>query len=675
LKQPFSTFLNRFLPRRAVRFFWRWSFLLAAFAYFSTVIGLFLYSAGATSQLVRSHTVDELVHQAELISKFRNFYSSEIAARASEHGIQISHDYKDTPHTLPLPATFMIEFGKYLGQYQSSTTLEVYSRHPFPWRVPERQLDSFQNQALAHFEAGNSEPFIREDLRNGQLVLRYAQADRLSASCVGCHNTHPQTPRSDWVTGDFRGVIELTAPLAELNESVESLIKKIFNLLFATSAVGVLLVWLAFRRLNKLNLKARDQTRKLLDTNQQLLASQSLLVESRDKAESANRLKDRFLANMSHEIRTPMNGIMGMTELVLEGPLSAEQTEHLKLAHSSAEHLVNIINDVLDFSKIDTGHLTLQPSVMNPMQVIEQTIQNLRPQLQGKPILIHTQASAAVPPYVVADPVRFRQIMTNLIGNAIKFTHEGHITIACDWLSRDTLHIVVTDTGIGFDPAQSEALFDAFVQADGSITRSYGGTGLGLAITRSLITLMGGKISAVSTLGRGSAFTFTIHAQTAQDQAATLSALSDATHLQATDLLAPNLPPPALSKLPTSLRILIAEDHPINQKILTLLLTKLGHTSTVAADGAQALIALQASTFDLVLMDVMMPGVDGLTALQQWRNIERSSGTYTPIIMVTAMAMSGDQARFMAAGADGYVSKPVSSASLIAEMSRVLSSA
>jgi signal transduction histidine kinase/ActR/RegA family two-component response regulator len=661
---------------RTKRFFWRWSFLAAALAYCLTVIGLFWYSASASNQLVRSHTIEELSHHADLISKFRNFYSAEIVARAREHGIRISHDYKETPHTLPLPATFMIDFGKYLGQYESNTSLEVYSKYPFPWRVAERQLDSFQNQALAHFEAGNSEPFVREELRNGQWVMRFAKADRLSESCVACHNSHPQSPKSGWVTGDIRGVLELTAPLAELNQSVDGLIKGIFNLMFATSAIGLTLVWLAFRRLNRLNLRAKDQTRQLQESNQQLLSSQTQLVVARDKAESANRLKDRFLANMSHEIRTPMNGIMGMTELVLQSPLTAEQSEHLKLAHSSAEHLVNIINDVLDFSKIDTGHLTLQPSVMNPMRVIEETIQNLRPQLQAKSVLIKTQPSAAVPTHVMADPVRFRQIMTNLIGNAIKFTHEGQITIDCDWLSRDTLHIVVTDTGIGFDPAQAEALFDAFVQADGSITRSYGGTGLGLAITRSLITLMGGTISATSTLGRGSAFTFKIHAQTAEDQAATLAALDEATQGQA-----PQVPPPAAANLARSLHILIAEDHPINQKILSLLLTKMGHTTTVASDGAQALAALQGGTFDLVLMDVMMPGVDGLTALQQWREIERGtgsgtgSGTYTPIIMVTAMAMSGDQERFIAAGADGYVSKPVSSASLIAEMSRVLSSA
>ena len=657
--QTSKTTLPQSLKQTFERMFWRWSFLVTAAIYFLTVVGLFWYSADATNKVVHSITVDAISSQATTIAKFRNFYSAEIVTRAKEHGMLISHDYKDTPHTLPLPATLMIDFGKFLGKLESNTTLSVYSDHPFSWRVEERKLDSFQTEALTHFSKGATTPYVREDIRHGQSILRYAQADRLQASCVACHNSHPMSPKTDWKVGDVRGILELSAPLSQLNLTVATLIRNIFHLIVAVSAIGLLLVWLALRRLSRLAVKARTQT-------EELRRSQTELVAARDKAESANRLKDRFLANMSHEIRTPMNGIMGMTELVLQSDLTTEQASHLKLAHSSAEHLVTIINDVLDFSKIDTGYLTLQPTRMNPLDIIRHTVKSLSLQLQKKPIVIDVTSAPDVPAFIMADPVRFRQIVTNLVGNAIKFTNEGSIRIHCECPSIDTLQVQVTDTGIGFDPAQAESLFKAFVQADGTITRSYGGTGLGLAITRSLVELMGGRVWATGQQGHGACFTFTIQAQKIPDVVIPPTTLkAEATVAEA----------PIASPI-TSLHILIAEDHPINQKILSLLLERMGHRYLVVSDGAEALVALQQQTFDLVLMDVMMPSVDGITALIEWRKTEQSrrshTPSHTPVIMVTALVMSGDQERFLAAGADGYIAKPISAARLQTEIARVI---
>jgi hypothetical protein len=259
------------------------------------------------------------------------------------------------------------------------------------------------------------------------------------------------------------------------------------------------------------------------------------------------------------------------------------------------------------------------------------------------------------------DAVRLRQILTNLIGNAIKFTHSGFVSIDMDASAPDAtghvrLQLVVADTGIGFDPAKAESLFSPFVQGDGTMTRSYEGTGLGLAITRRLVTLMGGTVRAQSQPGQGSQFLFDLKCLLAPSQAA-----------------APSLPVAVITASPAqALRVLVAEDNMVNQVLTGFLLKQLGHIGVMADDGHQALEMLAKETFDVVLMDVMMPVVDGLAAMAALHESEAGTGRRTPVVMVTAHAMTGDRERFMAAGADGYVSKPISAQSLQSEIARVI---
>ena len=389
--------------------------------------------------------------------------------------------------------------------------------------------------------------------------------------------------------------------------------------------------------------------------------AQNLLVEARDKAEQANRLRGEFLANMSHEIRTPMNGILGMTELALSADDVQKQKEYLSLARDSASHLLHIINQILDFSKIEAGALELERLAVSPAQLVRHTARSLEQLAQAKGIEIQVHNEPTMPELLWLDPVRVRQVLTNLIGNAIKFTDHGRVTIATRCLhstdQQAVLEITVADTGIGFDANKLNALFKPFTQADGSITRSYGGTGLGLAITRSLVQLMGGEILACSELGQGATFTIHIPVDVAAKSELVAAAATSS------GLVA--------SSPCKSLSVLLVEDHAINCKLAEIMLQRMGHQFVVAHDGQEALNCLEKQRFDVVLMDVMMPVMDGLTAMSIWRAKELEGQLpRTPILMVTAHAMTGDRERFLAAGADGYVSKPMSEAALRKEIER-----
>jgi PAS domain S-box-containing protein len=761
-------------------------------------IWVVLYTYQSSEAMVKQYAAESAQTHAVSVTQFRNFYTQELVPRAVKAGVDITHEYKLRDNALPLPASLTIDLGHYLSKVDGGTQVRLFSDQPFPWRVAERHLDDFQHQALLHLKKHPDRPFVREEIMNGTRVLRYAQADRMLASCVACHNSYPGSPSTQWREGDVRGALEVVLPVSEWQLASTGVLNRTFAVLLVLLFLGFSLVWLSLRRirsalLTSRSLSAERQTairqlsqeileRELVEKNLRLSESklqsifrsvpegivvadahgkmvqcndamadifgypmdelvgqrvnllmadtddrhhdqsmsnyldtgekklmnqprvlngrrrdgrlfpvrvtisetrldkehffigvmqdftaiqsaQDLLVEAKEKAEQANRMRGEFLANMSHEIRTPMNGIVGMTELALDTPEPHRQKEYLVLARDSANHLLQIINEILDFSKIEAKALELELLEVSPVQLVRQTVRSLEQLAFAKGVDLRLETASDIPELLWMDPVRVRQVLTNLIGNAIKFTDVGSVSVCTELVptvdvNTVVLRISIADTGIGFDPERTEALFSPFTQADGSVTRSFGGTGLGLAITRSLLQLMGGCITAEGRPGQGATFVATLPARKVVNSSVLTL-----------------IPTPA-SEVKTSegraYSVLLVEDHEINRKLAEIMLQRMGYRYALAADGQQALDRLAQERFDVVLMDVMMPVMDGISALKLLREREALRGNRTRVLMVTAHAMTGDRERFLSSGADGYVSKPMSQAVLQKEIERVM---
>jgi signal transduction histidine kinase/CheY-like chemotaxis protein len=399
-------------------------------------------------------------------------------------------------------------------------------------------------------------------------------------------------------------------------------------------------------------------------------ARTSEMRAAKEAAEAASRAKSEFVANMSHEVRTPMNGVIGTTELLATTPLDATQREYVSMIRSSGQSLLRVINDVLDFSKMEAGRIELRPAPLSPRELVDGVVGTLVVEADRKHLALRGLVSPDVPPSILADGERLRQVLLNLAGNAVKFTDRGKVTVSIEREggggteggATARLRFAVRDTGIGIAPEHAESIFGAFSQADGSISRRFGGTGLGLAISNRLVTMMGGDRIAVQSLpGAGSTFSFEIDVPVAAERPPDGDA-------------GPERPEASTDTGPAGLRVLLVEDNPVNRLVADRMLQRAGHRVTCAENGQVAVERMAADAFDVVLMDVQMPVMDGYEATGAIRAREAGTTKHVAIVAMTAHAMSGDRERCLDAGMDGYVTKPITSADLLAEIDRVLKS-
>lgn len=412
-------------------------------------------------------------------------------------------------------------------------------------------------------------------------------------------------------------------------------------------AAAGLVVWLWVRQRESRQRRIREQLEAAVLKRTEDLAAATA------RAEQASRYKGEFLANMSHEMRTPLNGVIGLTQLALECCQQPEVLKHLNIVQVSAKGLLGLINDVLDFSKIESGLMEIAPVAFAVRPLVGEICSMLEPQTLGKHLTLESGMDESIPEWVLADDRRLRQVLVNLIGNALKFTSEGRVSVKATWQA-GRLRLTVSDTGIGISAEKQAAIFDAFQQADTSTSRRYGGTGLGLTISKKLVEMMGGRLSVESEPGKGSRFSFTIDAP---------------------ETGAPgSVEPAGAAEQSAPMNILVAEDNAVNQYLVMALLRKRGHQVAVVPNGVEALAALDHEQFDLVLMDIQMPEMDGLEAVRRIRERENGSGAHLPVIALTARAMVDDRRQILAAGMDGCLDKPIQTDQLDAALNRVCGS-
>lgn len=605
------------------------------------VFGLAWHVLTLQSNIVKMAGIHNAKLYSDAITAFRTLYSSEVVKIAEKHGFEVTHAYLKEDNSIPLPATFSVLLGKKISEAGSSGTVKLYSPYPFPWRQDNGGLqDAFSQEAWNALTEKPAIPFYKFEGQNNQQTLRYAVADRMRESCINCHNEHQNTPKTGWKTGDVAGVLEINLPLASIVAASRSNIKGtiiIYSVLSLIVTIVIMMLIIKEKRYSlKLEQKVRDRT---FEVEQQKV-----------RAEKATLAKSEFLASMSHEIRTPMTSIIGMTELLSGSSLKKdEQEEALRILRGASENLLALINDVLDLSKIEAGHLELEEAEFELEDLICEAESFMGVAARGKGIELSRHIEPDVPVKFIGDASRLRQIIFNLVSNAVKFTEKGRVDINVRHkeTKKDIAELVfyVKDTGIGIPEDKFDIIFEKFRQADSTTTRNFGGTGLGTAISKLLVEAMSGNIWVESELGKGSTFYFTVKlkiSETAEVEKTIKKEMKE-------KIIAWKRP----------LKILIAEDSEDNLNLIVMHLKETPHIVDTAKNGKVAVEKFQAGNYDLVLMDMEMPVMDGYTATKEIRRWEiKEKKKPTPVVALTAHALKEHEQNSMDAGCTTHITKP-----------------
>ena len=695
----------------------RTNFLLFAFSVFLSLlfIAIILHLSNLQLTLAKKSASETADTIAQVVLQMRSLYSDKVVSRVQYHGVQVSHDYQHYTPAIPLPATFTFELGQRLQQaLHSKVSVDLYSPYPFAWRAEDGGLkDDFRRQAWSSLSEGKADTFVRVEEQAGQQFLRLALADVMNKQCVACHNSHKDSPKADWQEGDVRGILEVKYPLNE--SDTESLLSDLSLVLVAGGFVSLLFILFALSRHRLLMkymltekqkahevrqaLKAQKgqserseqnlkETTALLErSNAELqlqaseielarLASLNLLqdvVKERDRALQAGAAKSMFLATMSHEIRTPMNGIIGMAQLLAETGLSDEQEKYIEIITSSGDLMLSIINDILEFTRFDSHDIELELLPFDLKIMLEDVCRIMANKAADQGLDFKLLISEECPSNVVGDAARLKQVLINLMANAIKFTEHGcvEIIVSRSNLSKSNnlsnqqsacIKFCVVDTGIGIAEEAQAHLFDAFTQADPSMTRKFGGTGLGLAISQKIVQQMSSQIEVESEEGKGSRFWFEVSLPLPEEQSSI--------EVRDTSVTQEESMPEAAS---ISGNILVVEDNAMNQIVISAILEDTQASFDFAENGLEGLEKYQQGHYDLILMDCQMPIMDGYIATKEIRKLESSSDKHIPIIAVTANALASDKEACFEAGMDDFLPKPVIPGDLLRKLEKWLS--
>ena len=611
-------------------------FLVSSFAIFTHLQSLNVQLIEATAKQSASQYVS-------VLSQFRALYNAEVVQTALKSGLKVTHDYHGKEGAIPLPATLSMLLGEQMGNKEMDVRTQLYSPYPYPTREKSGGLrDDFAAQAWTFLNKENNknQPFIRIEEIDGVLNVRYAVADVMRPECVDCHNEHLDSPRKDWKLGDVRGVLEVDHSLTAGLEQVNAIFIQVVVLVSLLLLFGLTIASITINYLRRMNQSTMNLNNRLSRQVQETKVAEEEAHIAKDEANLANKTKSIFLANISHEIRTPMNAIMGYCQILKrDQTLSVDQQHSLNVVTQSSAHLLKLINDILDISKIESGAQQLHPVSFNLIALLQGLSDMFRLKTQEKGLSWQVNLNFSQDEYwVLGDEGKLRQILINIIGNAVKFTDTGYVQLCAYEHSDATFYFEVSDSGMGISNKDQSKLFTPFNQGHAGLKK--GGTGLGLAISKKYLELMDSRLELKSQDKQGTTFSFYL-------------------------TLPYNKPENKLTTIAHSYKclssqqpvvVLVVDNIKANRDILSRILNDAGFTVVEAIDGAVAIDLLNNNHFDLVLTDIVIPKIDGIKLLSLAKNSKLNEAT--PMVAVTACSLGRDKTHYVSVGFANYVSKP-----------------